>query len=225
MKLLALDTATGCCSVALLLDGEILQRERTLERAHAETVLPMAHELLKEADCRLTQLDGIAFGRGPGGFTGVRVAVSVVQGLAFGAELPVVPVSDLAALAMAAGRLHRQTRVLACMDARMGEVYAGTYELDVAECVLHGEEAVLVPDALVLPGDGVWFGAGSGFATYGDVLRERLGVQLGDTDDGMLPHARDIAALAAIMFQRGEALAVEQALPVYLRDRVAIPKS
>lgn len=224
MKLLAVDTATERCSVALWMDGEIIQRERLLNRAHAEAVLPMVNEVLAEAGFALSQMDGIAFGRGPGGFTGVRVAVSVAQGLAFGTGLPVLPVSDLAAVAYGVFRRHAEQRIMVCMDARMGEVYAGAYAISDSQLQLVGDESVVEPDAVVLPDAGRWHGAGTGFTVYASTLRVRLGVALSGVDADVLPEARDVATLGAQACARGEALSADRALPVYLRDRVAWPK-
>ncbi|MGH7490350.1 MAG: tRNA (adenosine(37)-N6)-threonylcarbamoyltransferase complex dimerization subunit type 1 TsaB, partial [bacterium] len=148
MKLLAVDTATERCSVALWVDGKIIQQERTLNRAHAEVVLPMVAALLAEAGYTLNQLDGIGFGRGPGGFTGVRVAVSVAQGLAFGAGLPVLPISDLEAMAAGAFRLHGEPRILVCMDARMGEVYWGAYSVSATDIHPHSGESLASPETV-----------------------------------------------------------------------------
>ncbi len=122
MRILALDTATEACSAALLLHGEVLERYEVLGRGHAERLLPMVQEVLAEGGVALAALDAVAFGRGPGAFTGLRIAAGVTQGLAFGAGLPVVPVSDLAALAARAAVHHGRRHVLACLDARMGQV-------------------------------------------------------------------------------------------------------
>lgn len=224
MKLLAIDTATERCSVALWNNGEILQQDRMLDRAHAEVILPMVDSVLAEAGCVLTQLDGIAFGRGPGGFTGVRVAVSVAQGLAFGAQLPVLPVSDLAAIAAGAYRNHGEARVIVCMDARMAEVYWGQYHVSADSVSLQGVEAVLRPEDVPVPEAGRWFGAGAGFAAYRDILTKRLAATLAGVAPDMLPEARDIVSLAAQAHIRGKYLSPEHALPVYLRDQVAWPK-
>lgn len=224
MKLLALDAATERCSVALWIDGQVIQQERTLNRAHAEVILPMVGTLLAEAGYALNQLDGIGFGRGPGGFTGVRVAVSVAQGLAFGAGLPVVPISDLEVIAAGAFRLHAAHRVLVCMDARMNEVYWGAYSVSAAEIHSHTGESVVAPDMVQTPDTQTWYGAGAGFLAYPDALQRRLGGILSGVDAEMLPTAYDVATLAARAYAHGKYLSAEQALPVYVRDRVAWPK-
>lgn len=225
MKLLALETSTDQCSVALLTDGEVRERVQSAAHAHAELILPMVESLLAESQCSLRQLDALAFGRGPGAFTGVRVATAVVQGLAFGAERPVVPVSDLMAVAASAHRRHGAHRVLACLDARLQEVYWCAYEVtapdQLRECVaeqLGGAE-------LVRPPAGYWFGAGSGFAAYRSQLQAGLGQNLDGVDTTLRPAARDIASLAARLFAEGHAVSAEAALPVYLRDQVATPKA
>jgi len=224
MKILAIDTATERCSVALWVDGEVLEQQKLLNRAHAEVILPMVDQLLSQAGSSLRELDGIAFGRGPGGFTGVRVAVSVAQGLAFGAELPVLPVSDLAAVAAAAQRLHDVQRVLVCMDARMSEVYWGAFSVEERGLAVLDSEHLSSPEHVAVPEALTWFGAGSGFLADGEALRTRLGSSLSGLDPGLLPSAYDVGRLAAEAYVRGEYLPAEQALPVYLRDQVAWPK-
>lgn len=224
MKLLALDTAGARCSVALLLDGKLAELDAPAERIQAESVLPMVEKLLAEAGLKLGGLDAIAFGRGPGAFTGLRVATSVAQGLAYGAGLPVVPVSDLAALAAAAVRLHQAERILACLDARMHEVYWAAYESRPDGLVAVSEEALSAPAAVSAPSSGPWFGAGPGWGAYGEALKARVPELLG-TDPALLPTAGDIARLGERAFQKGERLPPEQALPVYLRDKVATPKA
>jgi tRNA threonylcarbamoyladenosine biosynthesis protein TsaB len=167
MKILAIDTATEACSAALLVGGHVTERYEVLGRGHAEHVLPMVDSLLAEAGIALATLDAIAFGRGPGAFTGVRIAVSVVQGLAFGADLPVVPVSDLAALAARAAVQHDARRVLACMDARMQQVYWAVFDVsEPARPVALTTEQVTDPAQVALPDGTPCFGAGHGFAAY-----------------------------------------------------------
>jgi tRNA threonylcarbamoyladenosine biosynthesis protein TsaB len=225
VKLLAIDTAAEACSAALYLDGEIRSRFVHAPRRHGELILPMMDELLRDAGLVPGQLDALAFGRGPGAFTGVRIATGVVQGVAFAADLPVVPVSNLAALAQRTFREGGHRRILAAFDARMGEVYWGAYEIGdsgFAEAV--GAEQIEAPERVeVPPGDG-WQGAGSGWGTYPDVLRERVGPVLVGVTPDLVCHAHDVALLGAEGFAAGRAVASEQALPVYLRDRVAWAK-
>ena len=223
MKLLALDTAGARCSVALLLDGKLTEMDAPAERVQAESVLPMVEQLLTEAGLKLGSVDAIAFGRGPGAFTGLRVATSVAQGLAYGANLPVVPVSDLAALAAAASRLHKAERIMACLDARMHEVYWAAYEVRAGEMVALGEEGLSPPADVSAPGAGPWFGAGPGWAAYGDALKARVS-PLAGMDPSLLPTAGDVARLGEAALRKGQQLPPEKALPVYLRDKVATPK-
>lgn len=219
--LLALDTATEACSVALLHDGKITSHYEVIPRQHAQKLLPMIQTLLAEAGVALSAVDAIAFGRGPGAFTGVRIAIGVVQGLAFALERPVLPVSNLAVLAQRALREHGATQVAAAIDARMDEVYWGCYVEQSGEMRLQGAEAVLPPEQIALPGgaSGQWFGAGTGWG-YG----ERLAVKADGQDAGMLPHALDLLTLAQFAWARGESVPAGQAQPVYLRDKVATPK-
>ena len=222
MKLLALDTSTDACSVALRIAGETQMDFRIAPRQHTDIILGMIEELLKSADLSLTQLDAIAFGRGPGAFTGLRIAAGVVQGLAFGAQLPVAPVSSLAALAQAASDRHGVEQILAVMDARMHEVYCACYQRQNDVMVLQDEEIVIAPAKLQLPQVGAWFGAGSGFAHYHDELGQRARENLAGVDDSLLPDAAAIAQLAEVEFKAGNVVSAEQALPVYIRDNVAV---
>jgi tRNA threonylcarbamoyladenosine biosynthesis protein TsaB len=220
--LLALETATEACSAALYLDGELSERYQIAPREHTALILPMIDELLAGAGLAPAQLDAIAFGRGPGAFTGVRIATGVVQGIAFGLELPVVPVSTLAALAQGARREFGWRRVAAAIDARMAEVYWGAFEED-GEGIMCpvGEELVIAPQKVAqLQGEG-WYGIGSGWQSYADELAGRQGSALVEANGDYFPHAQDIAVLAAAAYGRGEALSAEQALPLYLRDQVA----
>lgn len=221
LRLLALDTSTEACSAALLVDGKIGERYEIAPRAHAALILGMIDQLLAEAGLALSQLDAVGFGRGPGAFTGVRIATGVVQGIAFGADLPVVPVSSLAALAMDATDREGCERVLAAIDARMGEVYWGAYRVGATGRLQRvGEEEVAAANAVAVPCEGVWCGTGSGWLTYGAVLGARLGDRLGSVFPDRCPGARSVAKLAALDFQDGLALPAEQALPVYLRNKV-----
>lgn len=219
MKILALDAATEACSAALLRDGEVDERYEVPGRGHAERLLPMADELLKEAGLALRDLDAIAFGRGPGGFTGLRIAAGLAQGLASGCGRPVLPVSNLAAVAAAAARHAGAVRVLACMDARMGQVYWAACEVGGADAVASGPETLSAPGNVALPSAGPWFGAGHGFAAWPG-LAARLGVALTGVDATLLPRACDIARLAARGLASGQGVPPAAAQPLYLRDQV-----
>jgi tRNA threonylcarbamoyladenosine biosynthesis protein TsaB len=218
MKLLAIDTATERCSVALLVDGRVIERATETPRGHADLVLPMVNDVLAEAGLTLRQLDGLAYGRGPGAFTGVRIAVGVAQGLAYGAQLATVGISDLAAVAQqfaVAG-----ARILVCMDARMNEVYWGRFEATGDGLVRPtATERVARPDA-VDPADATVF-AGTGFGAYPQLAAARPGIVV---HDAVLPHAREIGQLAAAELRAGRGEPPDQARPVYLRDQVVTVK-
>ena len=220
--LLALDTATEACSVALLHNGQVFSRYAVIPRLHAQRILPMISEVLAEAGIAKSALDAIAFGRGPGAFTGLRIAVGVVQGLAFGLERPVLPVSNLAAIAQRAYREHQAEQVAVAIDARMNEVYWGCYTQVDGEVRLQGMEAVLAPEHAQLPrtAQGEWFAAGTGWQAYA----EHFAVPVYGRDEHLLPHAEDVLSLARGMWQRGEAVTAQEAQPIYLRDQVATPK-
>jgi tRNA threonylcarbamoyladenosine biosynthesis protein TsaB len=222
VKLLALDTATELCSAALWIEGSVSCLEEARPRGHGELILPMIQRLLSEAGMRLSQLDAIAFGRGPGAFTGVRLAVSVAQGLGFSAGLPLIPVSDLRAIAARAMQLPpAPTRVLVCQDARMDEVYWACFERSALLASVLGMEAVAAPSAVVLPPS--WStapvaGAGSGFIAYASSLAA-CARSLTAVFDRLPPRAREIAELAAAD-GLGRAVPPDRAQPVYLRDEV-----
>jgi tRNA threonylcarbamoyladenosine biosynthesis protein TsaB len=183
----------------------------------------MIQQLLGDAGIAASALDAIAFGRGPGAFTGVRIAIGVVQGLAFALDRPVLPVSNLAVLAQRALREQGATQVAAAIDARMDEVYWGCYHAEAGEMRLLGQEAVLPPEEAEAPrgSGGEWFGAGTGWGTFAT----RIALQPTSVDGSMLPHAEDLLSLARFAWARGEALPADQAQPVYLRDQVATPKA
>lgn len=219
-KFIAVDTSTEACSVALACDGARIERFELLPRGHAERILVMVSEVLAEAGLALTDLDALGFCRGPGSFTGVRIGTGVAQGLAFGADLPVAPVSTLGALAQGAWRAHGAEHVLAAIDARMGEVYWGVYGREGELMQALGVEVVAPAAAVELPAHGQWYGVGTGWATYAEALGERCGAKLAGHDPQALPRALDCLPFVAQAWQRGELVAAEEALPVYLRDRV-----
>jgi tRNA threonylcarbamoyladenosine biosynthesis protein TsaB len=226
VKILAIDTATENCSAALLVGEQLATREELLQKGAAERILPMVRELLSGAGIALADLDAIAFGRGPGGFTGVRLAASITQGLAFGAAVPVVGISDLRALAQRVLDLDATVSgVLACTDARMGEVYWGCYgrgEADRAEPATgeHVGAAATVQLPAAWKAGTVLAGAGTGFAAY-PVLASLLAEQQHRVHPGLLPRAAEVAFLASAEVRAGRVVTAEAAVPVYLRDNVA----
>jgi tRNA threonylcarbamoyladenosine biosynthesis protein TsaB len=218
VKLLALDTSSEYCSVAFWRDGEVDARDVRAGQRHSQLLLPMVDELLRRHDVQARQLDGIAFGHGPGSFTGLRIACGVTQGLALGAALRVVGIGTLAAMAEGSG----EARVVCCLDARMGEIYHAAYVKSGA-----GWEPTLAP-ALCSPGaapelpEGSWAGCGSGFAAHAPALQQRYAGRLSAIMPEIFPHARHVARLAALEFEAGRSVTPEQALPIYLRDKVAL---
>ncbi|MEZ5540956.1 MAG: tRNA (adenosine(37)-N6)-threonylcarbamoyltransferase complex dimerization subunit type 1 TsaB [Pseudomonadota bacterium] len=219
--ILAIETATAACSAALTVNGDVLERYALAPRQHATLILPMIEALLVEAGLAVTALDAIAFGRGPGSFTGVRIAASIVQGIAFAAQRPVVPVSTLAALALGAQRASGGTAILAALDARKHEVYWCAYRYRDGRLQAETAEVVRAPAAVAVPAHGDWIAAGSGWAAYGDSLMPRLGERVVRVLPDLEPSAGDVARLALPAFADGAAVAPEQALPVYLRNDVA----
>jgi tRNA threonylcarbamoyladenosine biosynthesis protein TsaB len=221
MNLLAIETATEACSVALLHGDTVIDRSELAPRRHAELVLPMAESLLAEAGISRRQLDAIAVGRGPGAFTGVRLGISMAQGLGLALDVPVATVSSLAALALEAA--PGDGPVLALIDARMGEIYAGAFRID-GDGLLEplGSERVCPPEALNEPHTlAGWRVVGSGWATYGELLAGRLGAPSSALGE-RYPQARHVARLARPLLDGDADLAPEHALPVYLRDKVAL---
>ena len=221
-RILAIEAATEACSVALIIDEEVQERFEIAPRRHVALLLPFAEALLADAGMGLAQLDAIAFGRGPGSFTGLRIAAGMTQGMAFGADLPVIPVSTLAALAQGVVCEPGVTQVLAALDARMKEVYWGAFITGSDGLVqAQGEERVCAPAQVEVPRPGDWIGAGSGWDTYNDVLAARCALAESAIRYQHQPHAADVARLAAGVLAQGGALPPEQAIPVYLRDNVA----
>ena len=217
MKILALETSTEYCSVALWRDGAIDGRSENVGQKHSELLIAMLRELLDAAGLAIKDIDGIAYGSGPGSFTGVRIACGVAQGLALGAGLPVFGVCTLQALAEGAGR----DRVIAALDARMGEIYCAAYERSAGVWIAICEPCLCRPeDAPLPPGEG-WFGAGSGFAAFEDALQARYAGKLTGADSEAVPDAFAIAAIASLQFSNGKGQDAAQAQPFYLRDKVA----
>lgn len=226
MRILAIDTATEACSVALQDPEASYAQFELCPREHTQRILPMVRDILESAHTRLADIDVLAYGRGPGSFTGVRIGIGIAQGLALGAELPMVGVSTLATMAQGAWRRTGATRVLAAIDARMGEVYWAEYVRDEAG-IWHGEasEAVLKPEAVAerLAGlSGEWATVGTGWQAWPD-MAQNTGIQTRDGET-TLPEAEDMLPLALQAFNAGKAVAVEASEPVYLRNEVTWKK-
>ena len=251
MKLLAVETSTEACSAALFIDGVINERFELAPKEHTKLILPMIDSLMSDAGLKPQQLDALAFSCGPGSFTGVRIATGVIQGIALGADLPVVPVSTLAAIAQdffdTQSKSQAKCRPLpsgegfqkstntdspkninvafTAMDARMGEIFWGVYqrnEQGFAELI--GKEAVTAANEVEFP-DLTGVAVGSGWGVYNQVLMARLAGRVSNCDIDLLPRARAIARLGMRGFELGLAVAVELAMPVYLRDKVAKKES
>jgi len=224
MKLLALETSTDACSVALAVDGDITVDTRIAPRQHTNLILGMIQQILSDSGIAKQQLDAIAYGRGPGAFTGLRIAAGVVQGLAYALNLPVVPVSTLAVMAQLCYQKHQHPDVLVAMDARMNEVYTAYYQYNGESMCLLDEERVVPPEKINLQQSHQCFGAGSGFLNYETLLNESRATLIG-VDETLLPDAGALAALAVQSFARGETCAADKALPVYIRNNVAVKPS
>lgn len=226
MRILAIDTATEACSVALLDNGTTHAHFELCPREHTQRILPLVQQTLSEADLTLSELNALAYGRGPGSFTGVRIGIGIAQGLALGAALPMIGISTLATMAQGAFRKTGATRVLAAIDARMGEVYWAQYERD-EQGVWHGEEseAVLKPEAVrqrMQQLNGAWATVGTGWAAWPDLAQDAA---LTLTDgEVLLPAAEDMLPLARQLLAQGKTVAAEAAEPVYLRNEVAWKK-
>ncbi len=229
MRLLALDTCTEACSATVIIDDEAHSQYQIAPRQHSVIILPMIESLLAESGISLKQLDAIAFGCGPGAFTGVRLGASVTQGIALGADLPVIPISTLASLAHTAMRLQGANQVLSAIDARMGEVYYASFQgssADDLSCI--GEEKLSAPESIDLPEPQAsiaqWTGIGSGWDTYHQQFLQRSEIVTGSLAfqwlEDKFPNALDIALLAKIQFANGKMLTPEEALPVYIRDKI-----
>ncbi|GLO60291.1 tRNA threonylcarbamoyladenosine biosynthesis protein TsaB [Vibrio sp. MACH09] len=225
-KILALDTSTENCSVALLVGNTCYTRSEVSPRGHTQKILPMVDEVLSEAGLTLNDVDALAFGRGPGSFTGVRIGIGIAQGLAFGADLPMIGVSTLKTMAQATYRKQAKASVACAIDARMSEVYWGRYQRqESGDWIAIDEECVIAPENLlsqVESDDVTWTQAGTGWQAYQQSL-ESLAISV-EEGDVLYPEAEDIAFLAQFELQKGNTVTAEQASPVYLRDKVAWKK-
>lgn len=220
-KILAIDASSEACSAALLVDDDIYERSEVVPRKHTELILPMVDEVLSQGGLSLNQLDALAFNRGPGSFTGVRVSTSVTQGLAFATDLPVIPVSGLAAVAQGAWQKTHENNILVVLDARMHEVYWAYYHSEQGIMKLLGEEHVSPVGDISKHAEHNWLAVGSGISVYNkDVFAWAANVNVELSQESQLPQARDVAVLAKAEFLAGNAVSAMDAQPVYLRDKV-----
>ncbi|WP_423185879.1 tRNA (adenosine(37)-N6)-threonylcarbamoyltransferase complex dimerization subunit type 1 TsaB [Alishewanella sp. d11] len=228
MIFLALDTSTEACSVALSYHGQLLALDEVCPQQHSKRILPMVQQVLAEAGVSLNQLNGIVFGRGPGSFTGVRIGVSVAQGVAFGVDVPVYGVSTLAAMAQAAAKLTAAKQVIAAIDARMAEVYLAAFALDAQGFMqpispeIAAKPAALPAVVTDLTFDRDLLGVGTGWQTYATELQAVLPATI--AADILYPSAQFMLPFANSAWQEGHFVAAEQAEPVYVRDEVTWQK-
>lgn len=216
MLILALETSTEFGSCALFHDGEVIERSCPLGRSHSETLLPLVRELMHEAGLGFARLDAIAFGVGPGAFTGLRVACGAAQGLAVAHDTPLLPVTSLETMAVQAG----SGKVLALLDARMGEIYAGAYQVNGFDAMLQGQIRVAAPADVLLPLEPGWAACGNGLGAY-PALAERIAAVNMVSIPDILPLAVTLARIAALRASRGEGMDPGLAVPLYIRDKVA----
>ena len=219
-NILAVDTATEACSAALLSEGEVHQRFDVVPRQHHSLIFEMCQAVLNEAKIDITELNALVYGRGPGAFTGVRIAASLVQGLAYARTLPVVAISDLQAVALQALEQSDETQVLIAMDARMGEVYYGYFEKDGDIVKAITDERIATPEKLVVPDTFQGIATGNAVTLYSSVLEAILGKRLIKWYAPELPQASTLLRLAMLPLASGDTLSADQALPVYLRHPV-----
>ncbi|MFQ1000132.1 tRNA (adenosine(37)-N6)-threonylcarbamoyltransferase complex dimerization subunit type 1 TsaB [Gilliamella sp. BG6] len=219
--ILAIDTSTEACSVALIYRNEITHDFIISARDHTKQILPMVDKLLALSDCSLAQVDAIAFGQGPGSFTGVRIGIGVAQGLALGIDKPMIGVSTLMTLAQGVYRTQKATKVIATIDARMGEVYLGQYSYSNNQWQTVISECVIAPEKVIEKVENIGndsYCAGSGWQTYPDMIK---GIRQSDI---LLPHAQDLVVLAKNKWLKNEVVNVEQVEPTYLRNEVTWKK-
>lgn len=224
MNILALDTTTECCSAALLVNGQQFVMTEMTQRGHSALILGMLDRLFKQANSTIEQIDTVAFGRGPGSFTGVRIGVGVAQGIAFARELPVIPVSSLATVAQQAYRQFGFERLAVVTDARMGEVYAGSFVIQNGIAMAADTEQVCLPENFHAADSDEWWGVGTGWSVYLDSLAANFKEKLKAIQPQVMPEAGAILTLASQAASQGQLVAAEQALPVYLRNNVAKKK-
>ncbi len=216
MKLLAIETSSIACSVALAIDDAIFTSHKIAPMQQSQLILPMIDELLKSKNVSINQLDALAFGCGPGSFTGVRIATSVVQGLAYALNLPVIPISSLAALAQTAYQEKGYEKVLVAVDARIQEVYWGAYEVNAAGLTLQGDEHVSKPEDILVPDQATWSGVGNAWEVYKDTITHKLTTLY----SSCLPTAASIAQLAKEKYLKKSWVNPPDVGPTYVLNNV-----
>jgi tRNA threonylcarbamoyladenosine biosynthesis protein TsaB len=224
MNILALDTCTESCSAALYYQGTLYHHMEMTQRGHSDLILGMMDALFEQANASLSEVDVLCFGRGPGSFTGVRVGVGVAQGIAYARNLPVVPVSTLAAVAQHAAVTHQCEFVAVAIDARMGEIYCAHYQVIEGIATLLDQEQVCAPEDFKPLSEQQWLGAGTGWREYQSVLSDNFAPQLSEVNYELYPQAHHMITLAKADIEAGNTVSAEQALPVYLRNNVAKKK-
>lgn len=219
MNILALDTSTEGCSVALLKERTIIDRYEIAPQKHTELILPMIEEVLNLSSMTKKEINAVAFTEGPGSFTGLRIAIGVAQGLCFALDIPAIPLSTLRVIAQRAFRENGQSRVLVALDARMQEIYWGAYQLstdNIMQKIM--DDTLSRPEGLSLPEEQSWFGAGNGWQIYSEELKPLIGSLTGHSL--LLPHARDMIPLALDLVAKGQYILPPQIMPQYLRNKV-----
>lgn len=222
MNILAIECSTEVLSVAVFAKGEIRERNEDGGRRHGDRLLPLIAAVLADVHVLKRELTAVAFGRGPGAFTGVRMAVAAAQGIAYGLSIPALPISSLAALAQEGFDNGAAPPIVALLDARMGELYAGFFDIDADGLVVAtADEQLVTPEQLLLPGDDVWCALGPGYSAHRATLHARYGYRLDTLERGSFPQASTLVRLAARDFRLGLGVPAARAQPVYLRDKVA----
>lgn len=220
MKILAIDTATEACSAALLIDHDIIERYQVAPRKQSELILPMIDEIMHESECLTSQLDAVAFGCGPGSFTGVRLATAVTQGIAFAADIPVIPVTTLKAMAHDSMSRFKVDCVMTAIDARMKEVYWAVYQQVNSRIIEQQPEQVIAPQEINYQADSSVIGVGTGWGTYEEILSTVTGSMIQRIESEVFPRASSIAQLGIEQFLNNESVEAQNALPMYLRNQV-----
>ncbi len=219
MKILAIETSTEACSAALDIDDSCISRHKIAPRKHTELILPMIDSLLQEADIKINALDAVAFGCGPGAFTGVRIAVGITQGLAYPYDIPVIPVSTLATLAQQFSKEY--DHIAAAIDARMKEIYWGLYKVNKYNLVeTIKKEKVCLPKNISSPTNGQWLGAGTGWKTHSEEIESKFKSKIISIKVDVYPHAKEVIQLAKPSYINGKFIPANRAVPIYLRDKI-----